>query len=51
VNGGVETAERHHHLAVLGGNSAQGYLWSRSVPAEQLHELIAGQHADAASAG
>jgi EAL domain-containing protein (putative c-di-GMP-specific phosphodiesterase class I) len=48
VGEGVETVEQHHHLAVLGCDVAQGYLWSRPVPAEQFHELIAGQRADEA---
>jgi EAL domain-containing protein (putative c-di-GMP-specific phosphodiesterase class I) len=38
---GVETAEQLRHLQRLDCDSAQGYLWSRPVPPEELDDLLA----------
>jgi diguanylate cyclase (GGDEF)-like protein/PAS domain S-box-containing protein len=38
---GVETAEQQAHLQELGCDLAQGFLWSRPVPASELRALLA----------
>jgi EAL domain-containing protein (putative c-di-GMP-specific phosphodiesterase class I) len=40
---GVETAEQAEHLRRLGCLSAQGYFFSRPVPAEQIPALVAAE--------
>jgi len=37
---GVETETQHHHLVALGCNLAQGYLYSRPVPLEDLRRML-----------
>lgn len=37
---GVETQEQAQALQLLGCTTAQGYLWSRPVPAPQFHESL-----------
>ena len=37
---GVERPEQAERMRVLGCDSAQGYLWSRPVPVEQLDSLL-----------
>jgi diguanylate cyclase (GGDEF)-like protein len=39
---GVETAEQRDRLVEMGCDRAQGYLWSRPVPAADLEALLAG---------
>jgi diguanylate cyclase (GGDEF)-like protein len=40
---GVETAEQHEHVAELGCDIAQGYLFSRPVDAERVLAFMAGE--------
>jgi EAL domain-containing protein (putative c-di-GMP-specific phosphodiesterase class I) len=40
VSEGVETAEQHHHLRILDCELAQGFLWSRPVPAAEFRALL-----------
>lgn len=37
---GVETQAQLRHLRELGCERAQGYLWSRPLPAEQMTKLL-----------
>jgi EAL domain-containing protein (putative c-di-GMP-specific phosphodiesterase class I) len=37
---GVETGEQRERLAAIGCELAQGYLFARPMPWEQLHELM-----------
>jgi EAL domain-containing protein (putative c-di-GMP-specific phosphodiesterase class I) len=37
---GVETAEQHDHLRILGCDLAQGFHWSRPVPADAFRRLV-----------
>jgi EAL domain-containing protein (putative c-di-GMP-specific phosphodiesterase class I) len=37
---GVETVEQFKFLREHGGEEAQGYLFSRPVPPDDLHDLI-----------
>ncbi|TNC09580.1 EAL domain-containing protein [Methylobacterium terricola] len=37
---GIETADQHHVLALLGCDEVQGYLFSRPVPADEARALI-----------
>jgi diguanylate cyclase (GGDEF)-like protein/PAS domain S-box-containing protein len=39
---GVETAEQFHVLRGLGVDAYQGWLFSRPLPAEELHRVLAG---------
>jgi diguanylate cyclase (GGDEF)-like protein len=41
---GVETPEQAHVLAELGCQYAQGYLWARALPIEELTAKLIGQH-------
>jgi EAL domain-containing protein (putative c-di-GMP-specific phosphodiesterase class I)/PAS domain-containing protein len=43
VGEGVEHDDQHHHLRILGCDLAQGYLWSRPGPPEELRALAARQ--------
>jgi EAL domain-containing protein (putative c-di-GMP-specific phosphodiesterase class I) len=38
---GVETEEHRAHLALMGCDLAQGFLWSRAIPAEEFRRLAA----------
>jgi diguanylate cyclase (GGDEF)-like protein/PAS domain S-box-containing protein len=40
---GVETAAQQAHLQSLGCDLAQGFLWSRPVPADELRVLLAAR--------
>jgi EAL domain-containing protein (putative c-di-GMP-specific phosphodiesterase class I) len=42
---GVETAEQAAWLRAAGCKYAQGYLWSRPVPATALQSVAVVQHA------
>jgi EAL domain-containing protein (putative c-di-GMP-specific phosphodiesterase class I) len=44
---GVETPEQHQHLAILNCDFAQGYLWNKAMPADQLRRAIAEERVDA----
>jgi EAL domain-containing protein (putative c-di-GMP-specific phosphodiesterase class I) len=37
---GVERPEQAERMRVLGCDSAQGYLWARPVPVDQLDSLL-----------
>ncbi|MFH6785520.1 MULTISPECIES: putative bifunctional diguanylate cyclase/phosphodiesterase [Methylobacterium] len=43
---GIETAEQHRVLALLGCDEVQGYLFGRPVPAEEARALIARWRAE-----
>jgi EAL domain-containing protein (putative c-di-GMP-specific phosphodiesterase class I) len=48
---GVETIEQEAFLKARGCNAAQGYLYSRPVPADQFERLVQSlQHPDAGMA-
>jgi EAL domain-containing protein (putative c-di-GMP-specific phosphodiesterase class I) len=40
VGEGVETDEQHGHLRILGCQLAQGYRWSRPVPADEFRAFL-----------
>ena len=46
---GVETGDQLRHLADLGCDAAQGYLWSPGVPADDLRRLLRRRSPEAAS--
>ena len=43
---GVETPEQAHVLAQLGCQYAQGYLWARALPIEELTRQLQAQPTD-----
>jgi EAL domain-containing protein (putative c-di-GMP-specific phosphodiesterase class I) len=43
---GVETEEQREALTLLGCDCAQGFLFSKALPAEQAVELIVVHHPD-----
>ena len=47
---GVETEDQLHHLAGLGCDAAQGFLWSPGVPVDDFRRLLTGASAAAPAA-
>jgi diguanylate cyclase (GGDEF)-like protein len=47
---GIETADQHDELRLLGCELGQGYLYARPMPAEQARAFLAAQAAPAAAA-
>jgi EAL domain-containing protein (putative c-di-GMP-specific phosphodiesterase class I) len=45
---GVETLQQLEVLRGLGCDAAQGYYWSRPLPADQVDELLLGPQSQAA---
>jgi sensor c-di-GMP phosphodiesterase-like protein len=43
---GIEHAEQATHLAALGCQDGQGYLFARPLPSTAMTELLAGSLAD-----